>query len=1113
MSKRLLEKLKKKPIPTTREEIAIPTAQNKVLLAVKITNVSNKTSLNKAELMRKLKGKMGIEYSVERKEDSDHLPEPPVPREVLPIGKPVKLKNRLRLLYDPYVSLYSNKSAPKKQILKPTKTVKKIEEKKPIVGKSILGNLVTDLSNINEKSKETYDKADQLSIKISPYYLNNREFFINSMNRLFSQFNDDEEEKIGEGEDKMKVLCDKYSSESDEFTLMKHQEIVRMYIQLYSPYRGLLLYHGLGSGKTCSSIAIMEGIKSHKRVFIMTPASLEKNYKTQLKECGDKLYRLNQHWVKKSVDLKNKDGINEMMKLLSVEKKIIKNAGGGWFSDASKTPNYNTLTADEKKELDIQINNMLDQKYHFLHYNGGIKNRHIIKYTNNDANKMFDDSIVIIDEAHNFISRIVNKLNKPDSISMKLYEHLMESDKCKIVLLTGTPMINYPNELAIMFNILRGYIKTWEFYLSVSGELTQKMIVKMLGEIGTVDYIHYKASQPQILTVTKNPFGFYNVENAKKEYAGVQFDERGNMSDDDFEKAVIETLIKNKITIKKQNKKSNVAMPYNLDEFTQLFLNDKGLFTNKRTFQKRILGLVSYLGDKQELMPSIASQEVIEVEMSDFQLPIYAQARLSELSEVKQNAKRAKARAANKIYEDTNSTYRIFSRAFCNFVFPNDKLPNGVVLKRPYPNNAGLEDSIHDTNIGNKKILLNEDGLDAPSREELETNPDGLYDDSDFANNLDTNEETYAKRIDDALKLLKEHASKYLSRDGLLKYSPKFLKILDVIDETSNDPEKDGLHLIYSQFRTIEGIGVFKLVLEENGFAELKLKKNASGVYELNINPNDYGKPCFALYTGTETEEEREIIRNIYNSSWNKIPIGIKSELEKKSSNNFNGEILKILMITSSGAEGINLRNVRYVHIMEPYWHPVRLEQVIGRARRVCSHVDLPLAKREIKIFIYIMTFSPEQLKKKESFIELFTKDLDEKNNPHTSDQHLLSILTKKRNITDQLLLALKETSIDCIVNTKNERNVQCLSLTSGYNTKYAFKPEINIKDSDKTDLLNQKQIRREAVPKEYVGPDGVKRVYAADLKNKDIFDINNWQQNIFDKLGTIDEDGNPVWD
>ena len=44
------------------------------------------------------------------------------------------------------------------------------------------------------------------------------------------------------------------------------------------------------------------------------------------------------------------------------------------------------------------------------------------------------------------------------------------------------------------------------------------------------------------------------------------------------------------------------------------------------------------------------------------------------------------------------------------------------------------------------------------------------------------------------------------------------------------------------------------------------------------------------------------------------------------------GEIIKVFMITSSGSEGINLRNTRYVHIMEPYWHPVRTEQVIGRA-------------------------------------------------------------------------------------------------------------------------------------------------------------------------------------
>ena len=50
------------------------------------------------------------------------------------------------------------------------------------------------------------------------------------------------------------------------------------------------------------------------------------------------------------------------------------------------------------------------------------------------------------------------------------------------------------------------------------------------------------------------------------------------------------------------------------------------------------------------------------------------------------------------------------------------------------------------------------------------------------------------------------------------------------------------------------------------------------------------------------------------------------------------GDLIKIFMITASGAEGISLQNVRYVHITEPYWHPVRREQVIGRAKRICSH-------------------------------------------------------------------------------------------------------------------------------------------------------------------------------
>ena len=53
------------------------------------------------------------------------------------------------------------------------------------------------------------------------------------------------------------------------------------------------------------------------------------------------------------------------------------------------------------------------------------------------------------------------------------------------------------------------------------------------------------------------------------------------------------------------------------------------------------------------------------------------------------------------------------------------------------------------------------------------------------------------------------------------------------------------------------------------------------------------------------------------------MPSSIRDDLLRISGNNFYGEVINTLMISASGAEGIDLRNVRYVHIMEPYWHPV----------------------------------------------------------------------------------------------------------------------------------------------------------------------------------------------
>ena len=65
----------------------------------------------------------------------------------------------------------------------------------------------------------------------------------------------------------------------------------------------------------------------------------------------------------------------------------------------------------------------------------------------------------------------------------------------------------------------------------------------------------------------------------------------------------------------------------------------------------------------------------------------------------------------------------------------------------------------------------------------------------------------------------------------------------------------------------------------------------------------------------------------------------IKTETEDE---NIHGKLIKIMMFSPAGAEGISLKNIREIHAMEPYWNSIRLDQVTGRGVRAYSHIDLP---------------------------------------------------------------------------------------------------------------------------------------------------------------------------
>ena len=346
----------------------------------------------------------------------------------------------------------------------------------------------------------------------------------------------------------------------------------------------------------------------------------------------------------------------------------------------------------------------------------------------------------------------------------------------------------------------------------------------------------------------------------------------------------------------------------------------------------------------------------------------------------------------------------------------------------------------------------------------------------------------YKDAIKSALRYLQIHSQQFLSPEGLQTYSPKFLAMLENIE----DPEHPGLHLVYSQFRSMEGIGIFALTLEANGFAKFKIKRAGADGWELNMSEENMGKPCYALYTGTEDAEEREIIRNIYNGMWDYIPNNIATQLRAKSSNNNLGEIIKILMITSAGSEGINLRNTRYVHIMEPYWHPVRVEQVIGRARRICSHQGLPKALQSVEVFSYIMTFTQEQLDS-EFALELKLKDTSKRPPylPQSSDQKLFEISTIKEQLTSQLLTGVKEAAIDCATHIKSstKEGLVCLSFGQPTVNDFAYNPNISQDENDTVADINRTVIDWEARPFTHK-PTGKR--YMLRMETKQVYDYDS---------------------
>ena len=167
------------------------------------------------------------------------------------------------------------------------------------------------------------------------------------------------------------------------------------------------------------------------------------------------------------------------------------------------------------------------------------------------------------------------------------------------------------------------------------------------------------------------------------------------------------------------------ALPDNMDDFKSLFINESFDMQNSNMFKMRIMGLTSYFRSAQEeLMPKydeVTDFKVIEIDMSNFQFGVYEEARIQERKlEESNKKKKAKKKPEDDLYSDSVSTYRIFSRAFCNFVFPKPD------IKRPMPNDGENIESVLD------KEAIDEDIIDNINADEKINNADGKYEADDF---------------------------------------------------------------------------------------------------------------------------------------------------------------------------------------------------------------------------------------------------------------------------------------------------------------------------------------------------------------------------------------------
>lgn len=669
------------------------------------------------------------------------------------------------------------------------------------------------------------------------------------------------------------ILC------NSDFELMPHQLFVKNFLSFQTPYNSLLLYHSLGTGKTCSAIGVAEEMRSY------------------MKQVG----------LSQKILIVAKPNVQQNFRLQLFDERKLKMDNGIWNLNTCignvllKEINPTSMAEISRDRIISQINTIINNNYKFIGYIGlanyimnkikvegdvgteAEKERIMIKR----IKTFFSNRLIIIDEVHNIPTSTDNQKMKTASLLLEVAKH---ADNLRLLLLSATPMYNSYAEIIWLTNLMnsvdkRGLIKEKDVFDKNGnfkmGEVKKDVIIEGGRELlqrkltGYVSYV--RGENPYTFPYRIYPDTFSPENTAKsmgqqKRYPTIQM-----------------------------NKK-----PIGQDEILQhfpVFLTPNGEYQ-----EQAYSSIIKNMLEKTYVMTTAQGQVR---EMPSFEnMDSFGYTYLKEPLE-----------ALNIVYPSIDFNERLEGE-------PTEDIISDMIGK------AGL------SNTMTYKSVLGGQSL----RYDFEYRPEteGAF-------------------------------GRFLSPSEIGKYSHKIAAICERIRNST------GIVLIYSQY--IDGGAVpIALALEEMGFSRYGFSSHTRSLFKTPpVNPTG---EKYVMITGDKAFSPNNLADIKYITS----------------PGNKNGELVKVIIISKAAAEGVDFKNIRQVHIMEPWYNTNRIDQIIGRGVRNLSHCSLPFKSRNVEIYLHAT--SPRENSEEEP-----------------ADLYVYRYAEKKAFQIGKVTRLLKETAVDCLLN------------------------------------------------------------------------------------------------